>query len=277
MVGMVQRNVLPRIPDDPSKTIFENNAMLMELVNEQINRAPYRSDTDKTREFLFKTYEISRARKFEGIIPVFYRHLSYLRVDSNYRVEIDGHKYSVPFKYATRYVTANISGNILPIIYEGKDTVKLEHMPENHRSVAEKKLKYPDIQSIVSKAKSISSQLERFCSAMLKNYGFENGRKACIRIINCYLNRAKYPAFLMNEAIERLFINTPDKWNSNYLLQIFDEVRDEVSVNGSYEHQTALDFTADPSQTFLRGAGGAEALNEPHQDTAEDTSTSSVW
>lgn len=41
MVGMVQRNVLPRIPDDPSKTIFENNAMLMELVNEQINRAPY--------------------------------------------------------------------------------------------------------------------------------------------------------------------------------------------------------------------------------------------
>lgn len=64
MVGMVQRNVLPRIPDDPSKTIFENNAMLMELVNEQINRAPYRSDTDKTREFLFKTYEISRARKF---------------------------------------------------------------------------------------------------------------------------------------------------------------------------------------------------------------------
>ena len=200
---------------------------------------------------------------------------------------MNGHKYSVPFKYATRYVTANISSNIITILYEGevitthtisydgKDTVKLEHMPENHRSVAEKKLKYPDIQSIVSKAKSISSQLERFCSAMLKNYGFENGRKACIRIINCYLNRAKYPAFLMNEAIERLFINTPDKWNSNYLLQIFAEVQSEVSVKGSFEHQTALDFTADPSQTFLRGAGGAEALNEPHQDTAEDTSTSS--
>lgn len=287
MVGMVQRNVLPRIPDDPSKTIFENNAMLMELVNEQINRAPYRSDTDKTREFLFKTYEISRARKFEGIIPVFYRRLSYLRVDSNYRVEIDGHKYSVPFKYATRYVTANISGNIITIIYEGeviathtisydgKDTVKLEHMPENHRSVAEKKLKYPDVQSIINKAKSLSPQLERFCNAMLKNFGFDNGKRACIRIINCYVNKSKFPPFIMDEAIERLFINTPDKWNSNYLLQIFDEVRDEVSVNGSYEHQTTLDFTADPSQTFLRGAGGAEALNEPHQDTVEDSSTSS--
>ena len=144
-------------------------------------------------------HEISRARKFEGIIPVFYRHLSYLRVDSNYRVEIDGHKYSVPFKYATRYVTANISGNIITIIYEGeviathtisydgKDTVKLEHMPENHRSVAEKKLKYPDVQSIINKAKSLSPQLERFCNAINPYKYNKNNRIPCFNIQSFFI------------------------------------------------------------------------------------------
>ena len=265
MVENIQRNVLPRLPREPSLSLEQLNAKLMWLVYKYINKAPFRRGTDKTREYLYKTYEIAKSRKFDGIIPVFYRHISNLRVNYDYRVEIDGVKYSVPYKFASKYVYANIQGKSITILYNGeeiahhivsensKEQIKLEHMPEKHRIVAAKRLKYPTKESILDEATKYGDNLVSFCSSMLNRYGYENGKKGCIRVINLYKHHSTYPKKLLDEAISRLFMDNQVNVNSQNLINIFNEIKSEfLSSGGKLQHQTTLCFSSDPTYTHLR-------------------------
>lgn len=75
MVNMVQNNVLPAISHDPHLSLEEVNRQLIGLVDKYINKARFRNDCTRTREYLFKTYEIAKSRKLEGTIHEFYEHI----------------------------------------------------------------------------------------------------------------------------------------------------------------------------------------------------------
>lgn len=264
MVGVIERNILPIMNHDINLSLEEVNCNLIRQVDKVINKARYREGSSRTREYLFKTYETAKSRKFEGTIPEFYEHIPCLKVGSDYTVDVDGTKYSVPYTLAGEYVSASISGKQIRIMYElqvvathtisdnGTHQIKLEHMPESHRSVVEKKLKYPTAESIYATALSISESLYRFCKCLIQKMGFDNGKKGCIRLINRYRSRSCVRE-LMDEAIDRTLNGDPRLWNSNTVLDNYKEVSKEaIFNNGKVAHQTELNFCADPHFAHLR-------------------------
>lgn len=89
-------------------------------------------------------------------------------------------------------------------------------MPENHREVALKRLMYPNFKSLMDAALKISQPLARFCDCMVKRYVFENGKKGCIRIINCYRKKPYINSFI-DEAIDRMLSGEPPKMEQQHL------------------------------------------------------------
>ena len=266
MVGSIERNVLPVMNHDIYLSLEEVNTCLIKEVNQKINKAKYREGSSRTREYLFKTYETATSRKFEGTIPEFYEHIPCLKVASDYTVEIRGVKYSVPYTLAGEYVSASVSGQQIRIMYDmevvakhsisndGTHQIKLEHMPESHRAVAEKRLTYPNEESIYTAASSISQALLRFCRCLIKKMGFDNGKKGCIRLINRYRSRNCVKE-IMDEAIYRILNGNSKYWNSNTVIDTYNEVRQEaIFNNGKVAHQTELNFCADPQLAHLRGS-----------------------
>lgn len=281
MVNMVQNNVLPAISHDPHLSLEEVNRQLIGLVDKYINKAKFRNDSTRTREYLFKTYEIAKSRKLEGTIPEFYEHIPFIKVGLDYTVKVKGERYSVPYQYAGEYVSASICGNQLKICHDlkeiathtitndGTNHIKLEHMPENHREVALKRLMYPNFKSLMDAALKISQPLARFCDCMVKRYGFENGKKGCIRIINCYRKKQYINSFI-DEAIDRMLSGEPQKWNSNTLLSIYEEVQKEAVYNGGkVYHQSEFDFCSDPNLAHLRSA-------ETQKDSKAETASKDI-
>lgn len=118
MVNMIQNNVLPAISHDPHLSLEEVNRQLIGLVDKYINKARFRNDSTRTREYLFKTYEIAKSRKLEGTIPEFYEHIPFIKVGLDYTVKVKGERYSVPYQYAGEYVSASICSNQLKICHD---------------------------------------------------------------------------------------------------------------------------------------------------------------
>ena len=155
------------------------------------------------------------------------------------------------------------------ITNDGTNHIKLEHMPENHREVTLKRLMYPNFKSLMDAALKISQPLARFCDCMVKRYGFENGKKGCIRIINCYRKKQYINSFI-DEAIDRMLSGEPQKWNSNTLLSIYEEVQKEAVYNGGkVYHQSEFDFCSDPNLAHLRSA-------ETQKDSKAETASKGI-
>lgn len=115
----------------------------------------------------------------------------------------------------------------------------------------------------------ISQPLARFCDCMVKRYGFENGKKGCIRIINCYRKKQYINSFI-DEAIDRMLSGEPQKWNSNTLLSIYEEVQKEAVYNGGkVYHQSEFDFCSDPNLAYLRSA-------ETQKDSKAETASKDI-
>lgn len=293
VVGMIERNVLPRMEYDPTLSLEALNARLMALINEHINNAPYSSVIKKSRFELYNTYEIVKARELTGTIPSFYRHFYSLKVNSNYRVVIEGKTYSVPYNFAGQFVAADICKNIVriyndneviathPIVTDVSDSVKLEHMPEAHRAVATSRIEYPDAQSILEKATSISEMAFRFCKYTLEKKDFKDAKKGCIRIINKYTCRNHPPKEYLDEAINRMFMSTENYWNSNTVMTILEEIKGEMIATGKLSYQSDLSFVSNPEFANLRRSQGnmgetSIASDESNSSTTKNDVTSST-
>ena len=73
--------------------------------------------------------------------------------------------------------------------------------------------------------------------------GFDNGKKGCIRLINRYRSRNCVKE-IMDEAIYRILNGNSKYWNSNTVIDTYNEVRQEaIFNNGKVAHQTELNFS----------------------------------
>ncbi len=114
------------------------------------------------------------------ILPPFTDYIPSLVIYKDYHVEIYENFYSVPYKYVNKVAEAEISGGMINIWLNhkmiashvrisgtGQYITKQEHMPEAHRAVKEKELKYKTPDDIYNAARALSPDLLNFCIALL--------------------------------------------------------------------------------------------------------------
>src|SRR5574344_2841736 len=94
------------------------NIMLMQLVEEFINKAPFRGKKDTPRLSLFNNLEKPSARKIERALPMYVEHMPNLVVNKDYHVKIKGNFYSVPYIYVEKIVDVSIEEGTVKIYYK---------------------------------------------------------------------------------------------------------------------------------------------------------------
>ena len=80
----------------------------------------------------------------------------------------------------------------------------------------------------------------------------------------------QYINSFIDEAIDRMLSGEPQKWNSNTLLSIYEEVQKEAVYNGGkVYHQSEFDFCSDPNLAHLRSA-------ETQKDSKAETASKDI-
>ena len=267
-VNMTQRH-LSSFKDEFSKnqrTLAEHNKRLQEIINEHINRGPFRNSTTKTREFLFRTYELPKLASCQKI-PVYEGDsLRPQKVKPSYHVIVNEHEYSVPYLYISKYVDIFVSVDYVIIKYEGKElarhlrhdgpgkTTVDSHKPELHQKIDRQNRIYNTPEDALNISKSLNDGLHRFCESKVKidrenGVSEKNTIKTCRAVINAY-KRSVYKN-LYAEACIRV-LNLPSfKWNSYVVQDTYTEIITEVKKSGSMQHQTEL-FIPNADEAHLR-------------------------
>lgn len=287
-VNLVQTRVLTRMKGK-FLMLEEANIMLMQLVEEYINKAPFRGNKDTPRLSLFNTYEKVFARKIERALPTYVEHIPNLVVKKDYHVKIRDNFYSVPYIYAGKTVDVSIEGGLVNIYCQnslieshvqrtskGAYVTKQANMPENHRKVLEKELTYPE--SICSVASALSNELYSFCLALLKRGNFQESKKGCIHMINLY-KRHPNDFLLYNCAIQSILHDSELKYLNTYVLdKAIKELKEyRNSHDGNLPVQVPLDFCMSEGETDPYGEPKAfvrtpEELLKSHKKKAETKS-----
>lgn len=276
-VRLVQQRVLSRMDTSLPRFMDEANRELMEKVKLYINDADFRGGGDEdTRAILFLKHEKPAAREIDIALPDYIEHFPFLTVGPDYCVEIDKALYSVPYTYAGKTVSADICNNLVrifnksgqeiaahPQVPQGKRSILTAHMPENHKVVKERELKYKTPDDIINEAASYSVVLASFCGAILAKGSFTEKKKGCIAILNAYKRHPlEHP--MLNEAVSRCLHFLPEPKLSSYaVMDEFKELSDFAQKHGGhFPRQQELSFTqSSPTgsenkgkdSSFLRG------------------------
>ncbi len=299
-VRLVEQRVLARLTEGDF-SVAEYNARILELVNKYINRTSFRGGgVNDSRECLFKRHELPAALRIDTPLPSLIEHFPYVKVGNDYHVEINGVKYSVNWRYAGRLVNVDVEGRMVTI-YDFNRTEVLarhpaakegivtnpEHMPENHKAVREKEVRYKKPQDIMDDAVSLSIKLASYCKFILSKDNWAENKKSCICIINLYRrNRRKH--IIYDQAIDRLLHQSNTNLINSYELKKYIKDLEDYAAenNGAIPVQTEIldlknlpPIDSDKNAASLRGAAGFSdfdgsfSLNQP--ETTKDQSDSS--
>lgn len=286
-VRLVEQRVLTRMGyASGTYSREEYNREMMKLVNKYINNASFRGGgADDSRASLFKKHDFPAALRIESPLPAYIEHHAFIKVKSDYHIELHGAKYSVPWRYADQYVNADIDGSVLtiydysnvtvlarhPVKAPGEYSTNQEHMPKHHQAVHQKELMYQNEQDVLDAATAISYQLESFCKFMLSRGNWFDDKKACINIINLY-RRHKSKHDLYDQAIAKvLHEESPNRINSYAVKQTIREYEEyAISHNGKFPIQLdmfddlepAAGIDSDEEAACLRGAAGFKDLED---------------
>lgn len=271
-VNLIQSRCLTRM-DEGILYLGEANIDLMKKVNEYINSAPFRREKFSPRKVLFERYEKPASRPLEMILPPFTDYIPSLVIYKDYHVEIYENFYSVPYKYVNKVAEAEISGGMINIWLNhkmiashvriggtGQYITKQEHMPEAHRAVKEKELKYKTPDDIYNAARALSPDLLNFCIALLsRSDNFLDNKKGCIHLINKY-RRNPNMHLIYNCAIQSLLHDPTLKPINSY---VFDAAVKDVTAyadshNGQLPIQTELQF--EPAKKRIRSESSTAFL-----------------
>lgn len=263
-VRLIQDHVLPRMTEGLPKSVHDYNVQLQEFVEKYINAVPFREHATKTpRRELFHQEEKRRAASLRDI-PQYIEHQSFIRVPKSYHIDIDGVKYSVPYRLADKFVDVDRVDNQIRI-YADRSLVAVhgvglsgqvltlpEHMPQHHLAVREKRKRYPDAQAILMHAKNLSLELFRLCQILMKEVGFEKKKQLCIYMINLY-RKKWYQKAELDESIRRLMSCglPPEKWYSSTLEKIGKELKKQPH-HKKWQYQINSGFVADENTVYLR-------------------------
>ena len=186
-VGLVQRRCLPRLAGKHYDSLEQGNIALDMTVEKYINEEGYKENgTGTPRKELFLQYEVPACNPVKSPMPQYFKHLFFLKVDDFYLVEINKSKYSVPYKYAGKYVDAQINGREVVILYKSKviaihpininhtePLIAEEHMPKHHQAVKDKQRKYEHPEELLRDAKICGSYVYKYCKGLLDHKGLE--------------------------------------------------------------------------------------------------------
>lgn len=257
-VRLIQDRVLPRMTENlDDKTNDAYDSELQELIEKYINNAGFRNNcTGTPRAELFTKYEKTQANNKPIVLPTYVEFKGLVIVGKSYTAKIDGVDYSVPYKYANKTVSVTKEGNILKIHYgleviaqhvvaqsNSKPVILDDHMPEHHKAVRDKRLKYPDAQSIINESIKYGSSCERYCKTVLSKYTFEERKSGLIKLLNTYKREDKSCYYIMNEVLDRLLTMEPTYWNNYSFEKLYKELFAYASShNGQIQHQTEIVF-----------------------------------
>ena len=267
-VGIVCDRCLSRLKKEKCQNIEEYGLRLLSLVDQYINKAPFRQrGSDTQRETLFNQYEKLKAHPLPDILPGFTKYYPGIKVPSNYLVNVEGHLYSVPYRFVGKQIDAEVCGSSIVFFHDTKviaghlksisDVPQIlpEHMPKDHAALAKKRSMYNTEESILAEAKLQSLELFRLCEIWLNRDGMQK-KKACIYSINLY-KRNYFNVSLLDEAVRRMRSSTDYRlWNTYTLRKILSEIKDEVMSSDTGRFMTQEDIIEDvlsnPDYTYLR-------------------------
>jgi transposase len=189
-VLVVERWILARLRHRRFYSLAELNAAISELLRRLNEERPIRR-LGLTRRQLLE--ELDRpALKPLPVEPYVFAEWRLRRVGIDYHVDIEGHFYSVPYRFARAEVEVRLSGRTVEIFVKGeriavhlrssgnsKHTTIAEHMPSSHR-------RYADwtIGRIRSDAAVVGPATAALCDLILEHRSHpEQGFRSCLGIL----------------------------------------------------------------------------------------------
>jgi len=132
------------------------------------------------------------------------------KVSIDYHVAFEKHFYSVPHTLIQQQVEIKATERMVEIFHKGKQvaihprshaqgrfTTRIEHMPSNHRFVAEQ-----DTNWMLKQAEKIGPQTTQYLTSLLQSRSFpEQAYRSCLGVLSL---ARKYPVALMETACERV-------------------------------------------------------------------------
>ena len=189
-VLIVERWLLGRLRHRRFYGLAELNAAIGEMLSALNDQRKIRR-LDKTRRELFE--EIDRpALKSLPVEPYVLAEWRIRRVGLDYHVDIEGHFYSVPHRFARQQVEARLTSRTVEIFLKGeriaahlrnsgngKHTTVPDHMPSSHRRFADW-----NIERIRREAGAIGQSTAMLCEVILESRPHpEQGFRACLGIL----------------------------------------------------------------------------------------------
>lgn len=289
-VRLIQDRVLKRMTENMPWSLEEYDNKLQQFIEDYINNEGFRNNcTGTSRATLFEKYEKPKSSLENRILPKYAQFMGIYVVDKSYTVTIEGVKYSVDYNHIGHSVKVLKDDNLYRIFY-GLDliathviapagslpVIKEEHMPEAHKAMYKKKQKYPNAESIITKAHQYGSICEKYCNQVLSNYSFEERKQGLICILNEYEKNPTLDYSILNKTLQTMLSQGSDSWNSEAFKRIYEEEKINSKSNNTSndnkssalpEDKSALGFmrysnTSSPNDVKKLNNGNTELIKE---------------
>lgn len=260
---------------EPSRSIREHSRILQELIDKHINQGPFRKSATLTRQYLFSNMELPAAKPLPDKLPPIYSIIKDKRVPRDYMVELDGHKYSVPYTYCGNVLTCKVDVDTVSF-WDGTEcvarhqrsdepgqTVNPRHEPPEKQEMDANKLKFPDADSIIKEAQRLDGKVAKFVMSRFTVGTGPNDRRCCIAVIHMF-KKAKYRD-LFGEACQSVLMRPQALWNSYTVNKLYCSVIREYEEKQSYAHQNDL-FEDDGSGVYLHEPLASEPAKEDNSN-----------
>ncbi len=228
------------------KTIDEHSKFLQQKINEKINQGPFRNSIDKTRSFLFYTYELPEASEVKNI-PDYAEKTATVIVPNSYLIRVAEHEYSVPYTYIKKPVDVFVTNDYVIFKFEGKEVARHlrndnegmtrdpQHMPPKHQAIMQNNEMYGKKDLLLATAKNLCPEVYNFCVKKLsisQSQGANeyNALRTCQGVINFYVkNSAKD---IIAQCCTALLSRSPKMWNTPCLKELY------INKSGNYIAQS---------------------------------------
>ncbi len=259
------------------RTLEEHNRFLQAKIDDLVNRAPFRGDDKKTREYLFRTYELPCCNNAMAL-PMPALDQITRTVPSSYHVTYEQHEYSVPFTYIGTRVDIYIGQSEIVIKSQGDEiarhlrtdgegrTTVTEHMPKDHQDIVRNAKMYETTDDVLKVCKFFPGGVRAFCAKRIARdegsaQSNKNTIRACRAVINGYKDCADKP--LYDQACRQVITLPSTDWTSYKVKEVYKELCKEYAEKHKVAHQTEI-FRDDGGNSHLRkddGTGSGDGQN----------------
>ncbi len=217
------------------KTIDEHSKVLQQHINLTINQGPFRNSIDKTRSYLFYTYELPDAKQVTKI-PDYAEKTTTVIAPRSYLIKVSKHQYSIPYTYISKNIDVFVDNDYVVFKHEGVEIARhlrndsegitrdTQHMPPEHQSIVQNNEMYGTKELLLAQAKELCPEIYNFCVKKLsltdsKGSNEYNAIRSCQGIINFYVkNSAKD---IIAQCCTDLLRRTPKMWNTPCLKELY--------------------------------------------------------